>query len=289
VFKPWQLTKAGHRWFMHHGAPVRIREECEVDRRLSLFAFVIAKSKGNHGICFSFGTTANAPTSATAPVANAVLETYSTRAVGLQRLMFLRDPAVKGTGDTAMNEPQTRPRSIWGTLLKWTAIVLLLAVTAVILVGLFVLDGRYDLSREISIKAPPEAVHKQVGDLREWPNWLPFIKEDPSLKTTIEQPTGVGAHQHWTGKGGTGDLTFTASDENKGIEYDMTFDGKWKSKGTLTYVRSGDETRVTWRMFGQNDDFLGKWMGALMNTLVGPKFEDGLADLKKKVEADQGR
>ena len=184
-----------------------------------------------------------------------------------------------------MLQTQKKPRSIWIKLLKWAFGLVLIAVAAIVFVGLFVLDGKFDISRQIAIKAPSEAVHKQVGDLREWPNWLPFTKHDPSVKTTIEQPTGVGANQHWTGKSGNGKLTFTASDEKKGVEFSMLFDEKYASQGSLTYAPSGDETRVTWRMTGQNNDFLGKWMAFAMSHMVGSMFEEGLADLKAKVEA----
>ena len=188
-------------------------------------------------------------------------------------------------GGIAMSEPQKKSGSCFFTVLKLTLLVVVLAAIAIAGLGLFVLDGKYDVAREIDIKASPQAVHKQVGDLREWPNWLPFTKADPSIKVTIDQPTGVGANQHWTGKSGNGKLTFAASDEEKGIEYEMVFDDKWVSKGSMTYTKSGDDTRVVWHMTGQNDDFMGKWMALAMGYMVGPKFEEGLADLKKKVES----
>lgn len=182
-----------------------------------------------------------------------------------------------------MNGTQKRG-SCLGRLVK-TVLVLVLCLLMVFFgVGYFILDGRYDVSRSVRIAASPEAIHKQVGDLREWPNWLPFTKHDQSVKVTIDKPTGVGAEQHWTGKGGEGELKFTADDENKGIEYDMVFDKKWKSKGSIAYEKEGDGTKVTWKMTGQNDDILGKWMALLMGPMVGPMFEEGLQDLKKKVE-----
>ena len=184
-----------------------------------------------------------------------------------------------------MSEPEKKPRSILFKAFKVLLLLLVLAVAAFVGLGLFVLDGKYDLSKEITIKAPPEAVHKQVGDLREWPNWLPFVKQDPSVKTTIEKPTGPDAHQHWTGNHGTGKLNFTASDEQKGIEYTMLFDEKYPAQGWITYTKVGDETRVTWRMTGQNGDFMGKWLAVAMPRMVGPAFETGLIDLKNTVEA----
>jgi hypothetical protein len=184
-----------------------------------------------------------------------------------------------------LSEPQKKRRSFLFRLLRAVALVVLALVVAIVVVGVFVLDGKYDVSRQVTIKAPSAAVHQQVGDLREWPNWLPFTKHDPSVKTTIEQATGVGANQHWTSDHGNGELKFTASDEAKGIEFDMLFDKKWASKGSLGYAPAGDETRVTWRMTGQNTDFLGKWMALAMPHMVGPMFDEGLADLKAKVEA----
>lgn len=184
-----------------------------------------------------------------------------------------------------MSEPTQKPRSLLFRLFKVAALLILAAIVAFVVVGLFVLDGKYEVTREITIQARPEAIHQQVGDLREWPNWLPFTKHDQSVKTTIEQSTGVGAHQHWTSNNGNGKLTFTACDEEKGIEYTMLIDEKWESKGSMTYTKAGDETRVVWRMSGQNGDFMGKWMALAMAPMVGPMFEEGLVDLKKKVEA----
>ena len=182
-----------------------------------------------------------------------------------------------------MAEPQKKSGSVIGKLFKWTLVLLLLVVAAVVVIGQFVLDGKYDITREIAIKAPPAEIHKQVGDLREWPNWLPFTKHDPSVKTEIEKPTGVGASQTWTSKNGNGELKFTKADE-KEVAWDMLFDKKYASKGSLSYARAGDDTRVAWRMHGQNDDFMGKWMAVAMPYMVGPMFDEGLVDLKKKVE-----
>lgn len=180
--------------------------------------------------------------------------------------------------------PATKPRSTLGKILRLLVLAVALLVTAFVLTGLFVLDGKYELSRETTINAPPEAVHKQVGDLREWPNWLPFTKQDPSVKTTIDKPTGVGAHQHWTSDNGSGELTFTASDQQKGIEFDMLFDKKYPAKGTFSYEKVGGGTKVGWHMAGKNEDFVGRWMALAMEPMMGPMFEQGLADMKSKVE-----
>src|SRR5262245_58684844 len=99
-------------------------------------------------------------------------------------------PAKESTKEPAKaTEAKPSGSKLW----KVVKVLLLLAVVAVVAfvaVGMFVLDGKYELERGIVIKATPEVVHRQVGDLREWPNWLPFTKHDKSVKTTIAQPTG---------------------------------------------------------------------------------------------------
>jgi uncharacterized protein YndB with AHSA1/START domain len=185
---------------------------------------------------------------------------------------------------SVVSEAPKKSRSLFVRVLKWVGLVVLAVVVAVVVIGLFILDGKFELARETTINAPPEAVYKQVGDLREWPNWLPFTKHDKSVNTTIEQPTGVGAYQHWTSDHGNGKLKFTKADEATGVAYDMTFDEKWPSKGEFVFAKAGDGTRVTWKMSGQYTDFMGKWMAVFMPKMVGGMFEEGLADLKAKVE-----
>jgi uncharacterized protein YndB with AHSA1/START domain len=183
-----------------------------------------------------------------------------------------------------MSEPQKKSSFLF-KVAKVVLVLFLVAVLAIGGVGVFVLDGKYELSRETVIKAPPAAVYAQVGDLNQWPNWLPFSKHDPSVQTTVDKATGVGAHQTWTSKNGNGELTFTKADEDSGVAWDMNFDKKYDSKGSMTFTREGDDTRVVWRMTGQNNNFVGKWLALAMPTMVGPMFEEGLTDLKNKVEA----
>lgn len=179
--------------------------------------------------------------------------------------------------------PQKKP-SLFFKFVKVVLLLIVLAILAIVGLGLFVLDGKYDVSREVVIHAPPAAVHKKVGNLEEWPKWLPFVKEDKSVKTTIKSPTGAGASQTWTSDHGNGELTFTESDEEKGTKWNMVFDKKYESEGSMTYTRDGENTKVVWRMTGHNKDFVGKWFAFLMPYMVGGAFERGLNDLKTEVE-----
>lgn len=181
--------------------------------------------------------------------------------------------------------PQKPAGSPLGKFLTFLVIVVLGLAAVFFGLGVFVLDGKYDLSRQVTIKGKPADVHKQVGDLTQWPNWLPFSKHDKSVKTTIAKPTGVGAKQEWTSDNGNGELTFITCDENKGVEFDMLFDKKYAAKGHISYTPKGEETIVVWRMHGQSNDLIGKWMAVAMPYMMGSMFDEGLGDLKKKVES----
>ena len=170
-------------------------------------------------------------------------------------------------------------------VLKWFAIVLGVLLLAFVITG-FLLPSSYSLERSVLIHASPEQIHQLVGDLRRWPEWSPWEEMDPSIETTYgSSTTGVGASQTWTGDSGGGELTFTQSDPLSGIEYEMSFDGAFFSTGVVRYEVIPTGTQVTWSMSGEMDNIIGRYMGVLMNSLVGPPFEAGLAKLKTGTEA----
>ncbi len=170
-------------------------------------------------------------------------------------------------------------------VLKWFAIVLGVLLLAFIITG-FLLPSSYALERSVLIQASPEQIHQLVGDLRRWPEWSPWDDMDPSIETTYgSSTTGVGASQSWTADSGGGELTFTQSDPLNGIEYDMSLDGAFSCVGVVHYEVIPTGTQVTWSMSGEMDNFIGRYMALLMNSMVGPAFEAGLGKLKTAAEA----
>jgi hypothetical protein len=170
-------------------------------------------------------------------------------------------------------------------MLKWFAIVLGVLLLAFVITG-FLLPSSYALERSVLIKASPEQIHQLVGDLRQWPEWAPWEEMDPSVETTYgPTTTGVGASQTWTSNSGGGELTITKSDPLNGIEYEMSFNGAFFSDGVVRYEVTPTGTQVTWGMRGEMDNFIGRYMGLLMNSMVGPSFEAGLDKLKTAAEA----
>jgi hypothetical protein len=172
--------------------------------------------------------------------------------------------------------------------MKW--ILISLGALSFLLIAGFVCAGammsnQYDFERSIVIEAGPEAIHAWVGELRKWPEWTPWTTDKNVFG---QETTGVGGAYRWKTEKGDGELAFTAWDPAHGVVYDLTFigeEGRLPSRGSLSYSEEEAGTLVCWRMYGKIDGtILGSWRALLMDRLVGPGFDQGLATLKAKVE-----
>ena len=172
-------------------------------------------------------------------------------------------------------------------IVKWLAIIIAVVVVLFVLIG-FTLPKDYSVERTVVIQADPAAVHTLVGDLTAWDQWTPWLDADPTIVTTFGDVTsGVGASQTWTGESGDGKLTFTQCSPETGVLYDMSFnEGKYVSIGALDYTLVDGGTQVTWRMAGEmGSNPISRYIGAMMDAMVGPMFEKGLGQLKSAAEA----
>ena len=179
------------------------------------------------------------------------------------------------------------------SILLRIGIGIIAATVLAAVVGLF-LPSTFEIEKSVVIKAAPERIHQFTGDLARWPEWTPWLKEDPDLMVTLGDPTtGVGATQAWTGGSSDGELTFTRCDPGWGIAYDMTFNKKtYISTGTMEYIPAPGGTQVVWKMVGDNgNNIMARYFAGLMPSLIGPQFEEGLARLKlvsERAEMEEG-
>lgn len=174
-------------------------------------------------------------------------------------------------------------------ILKRLAIgIPLLAAAAVVVIWMQPDD--YRLTRSTVIAAPAAAVFAQVNDLRKWDDWSPWAKVDPAAKVTFSGPqSGPGATFHWSGndKVGAGTMTITESKPNQRVatrtDFAKPFAGT--SQSDFVFSQMGDQTNVIWTMSGTHN-LIGKaiCMVMSMETMLGPDFERGLAQLKAVVE-----
>jgi uncharacterized protein YndB with AHSA1/START domain len=166
---------------------------------------------------------------------------------------------------------------------------LLAVIPALIAVFFIVVATRpatFEIKRELLINAPPEVVFAQVNDFKSWQAWSPWEKKDPTMKRTWgDVPAGVGASYHWVGNKDVGEGSMTIIDSKPGehILLDLEFITPWaaKNRTAFDFAKTGAGTTVSWVMSGANG-FGAKAMSMFMDMdkMVGPDFEQGLANLK---------
>lgn len=155
-------------------------------------------------------------------------------------------------------------------------------------VALFVPDD-FAISREIAIKAPPEAVLSHIQDLHKFNEWNPFRKAAAAeIKESYEgAPSGVGAVYSWDDKAiGSGKMTIvdaSAAAVAMKLEFFKPFAGVNRAD-FKTEVKDG-VTVTSWTMVGKKA-FIPKVLCLFvsMDTMMGKPFDEGLAALKTIVE-----
>ena|ERR1043165_5866507 len=179
--------------------------------------------------------------------------------------------------------------------MKWVKRILLglLALIAILVVIGFFLPSSYHVERSVTIKGKPANVFPFVNGLKAWNYWSAWSPmQDPKkygdMKQEYSTPdSGKGATMSWSGKeAGNGKFTITDSDPEKGISYDLDFEkGQYLSNGVIRFEPAGDSVKVTWTNEGKlGMNPIGRYFGLLMDRFMGPDFETGLANLKKRVE-----
>ncbi len=168
------------------------------------------------------------------------------------------------------------------------AVLVLLIVAFAIYIALQPSDFR--IERSATIAAPPAEVFAQVNDFHNWEPWSPWAKMDPACKIAFSgTPAGEGAIFHWDGNSdvGVGTMTITQSTPAEKILIRLDFEKPFAGTNVaqFTFRPQGDQTLVTWAMYGQNN-FIGRTMCFFMNMdkMVGGEFEKGLASMKSIVE-----
>jgi hypothetical protein len=155
---------------------------------------------------------------------------------------------------------------------------------AFVLLAGFVLPKHVYVARRVLIDAPAELIFPDVGTVATWPEWTDWNKEsDPEYDPKPEGPNKLT----WTkSQGGPGEQVITESDPAKGIKYKIEIDGgKFLVEGRLAFKADGTRTYVTWiDSMDFMHSYVGRYMGATMNMMLGPKIEKSLLSLKRRSE-----
>jgi uncharacterized protein YndB with AHSA1/START domain len=168
-------------------------------------------------------------------------------------------------------------------------------VVALLVIGMVTFiqtrPSTFSVSRSKTISAPPAVIFSYLDDLRKWQEFSPWAKVDPAAKIIYQGPArGVGAAFSWAGNHnvGAGSMTVIDSQPPELIQYRLDFLKPFKGTSTAEFrlTPTGNDTVVTWRMFGDNN-FIAKALSLVMNCdkMMGGQFEQGLTTLKTLSEA----
>lgn len=158
------------------------------------------------------------------------------------------------------------------------------------LVGIsYLLPGKAEVSRSITIDAPPEAIFPYVNSMQETEEWSPWLSRDPETKLSYAGPdSGVGNTLSWSSQHpqvGTGTQEIIESTENQLVKTALDFGDMGTATASFTLQPEGNQTQVTWGFeseLGANP--MMRWMGLMMDNWVGGDYERGLENLKSVVE-----
>jgi len=171
-------------------------------------------------------------------------------------------------------------------MLKKILLGLLIIVVIICLAAAFQPDT-YTVERTATIEAPPQVVHAQLNDFRNWEKFNPWADADPNPRYTYEGPaTGVGSVYHWEGNKefGKGRFTITESRPDEYIQVDMKFIEPFEGAGVVEYrmVPAAGGTQLTETMTGEHG-FMSKIMCLFVSfdDMLGEKFEEGHRRMNK--------
>lgn len=171
------------------------------------------------------------------------------------------------------------------------ALGVLAALAATAAGGIATRPADFAVIRRTVVAAPPAVVYARLVDLRRWAEWNAFERGIGDLRLTYVGPrAGVGAGYHYVSPtAGEGRMTVVAAEPGTRLAVRAEFLKPMRSTNALAFTLApvAGGTEVTWAMTGRND-FVGKAVSLLvdMDRMVGGKFEQGLADLKRLSEAE---
>src|SRR5258707_4216700 len=175
---------------------------------------------------------------------------------------------------------------------QWSLATLGGLVVLLLVVGLF-LPSAFPVQRSAVINATPNKIYNLVVEPKQWAKWSVWTRRDPDMKITYSGPPfGMGARWSWVSKSeGTGSMEFTRVEPDRAVEYALSFpDFGMRSNGALRLEPSGDATKITWTNSGDvGGNPLKHYLAAMMDRMVGPDFEAGLAKLKRMAGTAGGK
>lgn len=179
-------------------------------------------------------------------------------------------------------------------IIKSLGLVLLGLIFLIVLISFF-LPSTYHVQRSTTIQTNASVPYSLVKDYREWDKWSPWHELDTAMKKTYSETSGEeGSWYTWdseNSQAGKGKITLVKLIPDQYIENAMEFDGMGVSTASYKFEPEGDGVKVTWSLDCEGKGMPwylivpSKYFNMMMDRMVGPDFEKGLAKLKTLSES----
>ncbi|MEM8569495.1 MAG: SRPBCC family protein [Pseudomonadota bacterium] len=169
-------------------------------------------------------------------------------------------------------------------------VVALLLLIGLLVGGAFLLPRHVIVVRDIEIDAPPEAIFPEVNSLQAFSEWSPWAEMDPDMEQTFSGPEeGVGNAMTWSSDDpdlGSGSQVIVESVANERVATDLDFGDMGTAAAWFDLEPNDQGTLVVWGVdLDMGNSPPGRYMGLLMDSIVGADYQIGLQKLKTRVEA----
>ncbi len=162
-------------------------------------------------------------------------------------------------------------------------------VALAVMLGGYLLPREVTVERSVEIEQSPEVIFSILNNMQRFNAWSPWHGLDPDARYEYFGPEqGVGAGMRWHSdkpEVGSGAQVITASQPFSRVELELDFGPEGKATAAYVIQPLEQGARVSWVLhnrFGNNP--AERYVGLVLDDLVGPDFEKGLEQLKELAE-----
>lgn len=176
-------------------------------------------------------------------------------------------------------------------MLKKVLLAVVVVYVCVLLSG-FLLPAQTLVSRSIDVNASQALVFKLVSEHKQFQLWSPWAAKDPNMQLEFEGPAiGLGSKLIWRSEHpqvGNGESVYSVYEPYSEAAFSLSFDqGGGDASFYLDEIDS-QNTRVVWQFKTEHGNVFERFIGFfLLEDMLAPDFESGLASLKTLAESRQ--
>lgn len=154
-------------------------------------------------------------------------------------------------------------------------------IAIVILVVGLLLPQQYRIDKTSAIETTPSHLQALIGDFTQWPKWSPWQKIAPDIQFSLGNPSaGVGAHQFWETRWGSGEMTITNITPSA-IYINVLFNQEHIVNGKISFIEEHNTTILSCQLTGEvNTPIVGGYLALLNKYILANSIKIGLNNLK---------